>query len=144
MKSFFGALLVFLFATAAFAQFANNPALTKKPPGAEAVKPADNGAGIPANADDTAIAKPAVGQPAGGGAVAAGPSAIFAALDTDGDGTISKVELRNAIKSLKKLDADNDGTLTAAECGGGAAAAGGGAAIAGNDPNNWVDRIMAK
>ena len=57
-------------------------------------------------------------QPAGGA-----PSALFAALDSDNDGTISKVELRKAMASLKKLDADNDGSLTLAECGGGAGGA---------------------
>ena len=144
MKTFVGAFLVFSFATVAVAQFANNPALTKKPPGGDAAKPDNNAPGIPPNADDPAIAKPVAGQPAGGGVAAAGPSAIFAALDLDGDGTISKIELRKASASLKKLDADNDGALTTAECGAGATGAAGGAAIAGNDPNNWMDRIMAK
>src|SRR6185436_2374022 len=86
MKSFVGAFLVFSFATVAGAQVANNPALTKKPPGGDAAKPDNNAPGIPPNADDPAIAKPVAGQPAGGGVAAAGPSAIFAALDLDGDG----------------------------------------------------------
>jgi Ca2+-binding EF-hand superfamily protein len=141
MKSFVGASIVFFFASAAFAQFANNPALTKKPPAEEADKPAEKAPGNPANANDPGLGQPVGGQPAG--AAPAGANAVFAALDLDGDGTISKAELRKAVVSLRKLDTDNDGALTAAECGGGAAA-GGGAAIAGNDANQWLDRIMLK
>jgi Ca2+-binding EF-hand superfamily protein len=133
MKTVLSAALIFVLTTAAAAQFANNPALTKKPP-ADAEKPADNAPGVPPKVNE-----PAPGQPVGGPNAA---SAIFAALDVDGDGTISKAELRKAVVSLRKLDADNDGALTLAECGGGAA--GGGAAIAGNDANQWVDQIMLK
>jgi Ca2+-binding EF-hand superfamily protein len=128
--------MFFFFATAAVAQFANNPALTKKPPGADAAQK-DNKPAEPANipADPGGVAPV--------GAAAAGPNGLFAALDTDGDGIISRAELRKAVVSLRKLDADNDGAITLAECGGGAVAAGG-AAIAGNGPNEWMDRIMAK
>jgi len=70
-------------------------------------------------------------------------NALFAALDVDGDGIISKAELKKAALSLKKLDADKDGQLTSAECGGGDAAAGGGGAV-NNEQAQWIDRIMAK
>lgn len=130
--------LFFFLASAVVAQFANNPALTKNPPEAGAGGPADNAPGIPPNLGDPAVAKPMEGQPGG---APAGPNAIFAALDIDGDGTISKLELRKAAASLKKLDADNDGAISQAECGGGAA---GGAAIAGNGATQWIDQIMTK
>jgi hypothetical protein len=39
-------------------------------------------------------------------------SPLFAALDTDGDGTISAAELANAPASLAKLDKNGDGKLT--------------------------------
>jgi len=131
MRMLLCASLIFLFAATASAQFAKNPALRagNKPADADPAKAADNPA-LPA--DPAADA-------AGGGA----PNALFAALDADGDGTISKVELRKALASLKKLDADNDGTLTLAECGG-AAAAGGAAPVANNDQTQWLERIMAK
>lgn len=37
---------------------------------------------------------------------------IHRALDTDGDGTISSMELENAVYALKKLDKNDDGKLT--------------------------------
>jgi Ca2+-binding EF-hand superfamily protein len=40
---------------------------------------------------------------------------MFTAIDVDGDGVITKAELRKAIVQLKKLDADGDGNLTLAE-----------------------------
>jgi Ca2+-binding EF-hand superfamily protein len=132
MRTFLCASIVVLCAAAtASAQFANNPALKGdgKAAEADAAKPAEPPA-IPA--DPAAAAE----------APAAGPSAIFAALDLDADGTISKVELKKAIVSLKKLDSDNDGNITLAECAGDAN--GGAAAIAGNPATQWLDRIMAK
>jgi hypothetical protein len=73
----------------------------------------------------------------------AGPpqaNGIFAVIDADGDGTISKVELRKAIKALRTLDTDNDGNITLAEAslGGGDAAPGG---VAVNDPQ--IAQLMA-
>jgi Ca2+-binding EF-hand superfamily protein len=136
MKSSLCTLLVLLLVSTASAQFANDPAL-KKPPETAPAKPDDKPAdppGIP------------VEPPADLAAGAAGPNAIFAALDTDGDGTISKLELRKAVASLKKLDANNDDKLTLAECGGGTAApAGNPTAIAGNGAANpWIDHVMTK
>jgi Ca2+-binding EF-hand superfamily protein len=51
------------------------------------------------------------------------PSAMFAAIDTDGDGTITKNELRKAIKSLMTLDTDKDGSITLEEASAGEAPA---------------------
>lgn len=132
MRSVLGASLVLLFATTAVAQFANNPAnRAGKKADVDPPKAADKAA--------DAATPPADDAAAAGGA----PNAIFAALDTDGDGTISKIELRKAITALKKLDTDNDGAITLAECGGGGAAPPAGAqAGAAADP--WIDRIMSR
>lgn len=43
------------------------------------------------------------------------PNAMFSAIDTDGDGTITSRELRRAVLALKKLDANKDGKITLAE-----------------------------
>ena len=40
---------------------------------------------------------------------------IFQALDTDEDGELSKSEIKNAAKSLRKLDKNKDGQITADE-----------------------------
>lgn len=45
------------------------------------------------------------------------PLALRDALDTDGDGVISAEEIRKATESLKKLDKNKDGKLTAEELG---------------------------
>ncbi|HEX4416232.1 MAG TPA: hypothetical protein VH107_21545 [Lacipirellulaceae bacterium] len=101
--------LVFLSAATASAQFNKNspPARGEKKPPAEAngtTAGEKNAAGADKVADAAAL-------------TAAHANKLFAALDLDGDGIISKVELRKAIVSLKKLDADNDGQLTMVECG---------------------------
>src|SRR5262249_46989429 len=49
-------------------------------------------------------------QPRQGGQRPVNP--IVAALDADGDGTISKEELANAVAALKKLDKNGDGVLS--------------------------------
>ena len=41
--------------------------------------------------------------------------ALFAALDLDGDGTLSEEEMVRSFLSLRKLDANKDGKLTADE-----------------------------
>ncbi len=114
MRAILSIAVTLMFGVSAWAQFGNKPAPVDK-------------AAEPPKADDKA---------AGGG----GANALFAALDLDGDGVISKAELKKASLSLKKLDTDKDGQLTLAECGGGDA----GAAAAKNDPNQWIDRLMAK
>ncbi|HEX3599380.1 MAG TPA: hypothetical protein VHU84_04520, partial [Lacipirellulaceae bacterium] len=130
MRILLCAVLACLMTSTASAQFAKRSEAARNKADADAAKPA---------AQPAPAANPAPAQPAAG---AAAPNALFAALDLDGDGIISKVELRKAIVSLKKLDKDNDGQLTMAECGiDGAPAAG--QAAANNDPTPWVDRIMA-
>jgi Ca2+-binding EF-hand superfamily protein len=47
---------------------------------------------------------------------AAQTSALFAALDKDNDGKLSRVELEQAVAALKKLDTDSDGYLSPSEC----------------------------
>jgi Ca2+-binding EF-hand superfamily protein len=131
MKTLLAVSLVFLFATTATAQFAGRA--TQKGKAAEAA---------PAKAAEKPAEQPALPVEPAAGADAGAPNGLFAALDLDGDGVISKVELKKAIVSLKKLDTDNDGNLTLAECGGGAAAAGG-PAVAGNDQTQWIEQIMA-
>lgn len=64
---------------------------------------------------------------------------LFSALDTDGDGSISKVELRKAVANLAKLDADGDGNITQEEAGGGPGGPGGPM----GDPSQMVDRMMS-
>lgn len=49
----------------------------------------------------------------GGGFMRFNP--IFQALDTDGDGELSKKEIKNAAKALWKLDKNGDGQITADE-----------------------------
>src|SRR3954454_6477625 len=127
MRTLLSASLVLVLATTASAQFAKGtlPAshTAKKNADADGAKTADKPA---AGADNTA-------NPPASGAAAA--NKLFAALDLDGDGVISKTELRKAIVSLKKLDTDNDGQLTAAECGVGADANGNPTANAGANAN---------
>jgi len=131
MRTLLSASLVLTLATTATAQFGNGNV------------PAAGNAANPPNAIGPAGGAPA--DPAAGAAPAGGgPSPLFAALDLDGDGVISKVEIKKAIVSLKKLDADNDGNITLAECGGGAIAAAPAGAAAADPAAQWMDRIMAK
>ena len=116
MRSYlFAMMLAMLPAAIATAQFGANPQNPpgEPPPGVEQRKPAGQGAA---------------------GEVAAPPNAMFAVIDADGDGVITKAELRKAIKALRTLDADNDGNITLAE----ASAAG----PAGPGGNPEVDRMM--
>ncbi len=80
------------------------------------------------------------GRPAPRGAAAPQANAMFAAMDSDSDGVISKVELRKAIKALKTLDTDSDGSITLAEASVGGVPAGPGIPL-GEDPQ--VAQIMA-
>lgn len=122
MKTLLCLSLVMLTATTATAQFGKNPPAGPAKVAEPAAAPAPDAAGAPA----------------------AGPSPLFAALDPDGDGVISKVELKKAIVALKKLDTDNDGSITLAECGGGAVAPGT-APVAGVDQvPQWMQGLLAK
>lgn len=62
------------------------------------------------------------------------PNPMFTAIDADGDGVITKVELRKAIAALKKLDADGDGNITLAEVS---------PPSPFSDPAQFVDRVIA-
>jgi Ca2+-binding EF-hand superfamily protein len=110
MRNYLVAMTVALLsAAAASAQFgANAPNLPNSG------SPAEQKLGQP----DPADAAPADAMP---------PNAMFDAIDSDGDGIITKAELRKAIRALKTLDADNDGNITLAEAGAsaGPAASGG-------------------
>lgn len=50
-----------------------------------------------------------------GGAGGGGGNALFTAVDSNGDGAIDAAELANATASLKKLDKNADGQITADE-----------------------------
>lgn len=74
---------------------------------------------------------------------------LFSALDTDGDGSISKVELRKAVANLAKLDADGDGNITQEEAGGGGPGGPGGPGFGGpggamGDSAEMVNQIMTQ
>jgi Ca2+-binding EF-hand superfamily protein len=61
------------------------------------------------------------------------PNVMFTAIDADGDGVITKAELRKAVAALKQLDADNDGMITLAEVS---------PASPWGDPAQFADRII--
>ncbi len=106
----------------------------------------DNGTDKPA--DKPVAGRPAAdakrdgnaGRPLGGPAARPQPNAMFTAMDADGDGVISKVELRKAIKALKTLDTDNDGSITLAEASVGGGPIGPGGPL-GEDPQ--IAQLMA-
>jgi hypothetical protein len=96
--------LILVFGSTASAQFA------KGAPAAHNEKKAGDANGKAGDKNAAAADNKAVSP-------AAGVNKLFAALDLDGDGVISKAELKKAIVSLKKLDTNNDGELSMAECG---------------------------
>lgn len=106
MRSYLWAVgLSTCFATVAAAQLLENPA----------AKPTDKRPVGDAEANAKANDGLAPGGPALRGSAPQGHNPLFAAMDTDSDGIISKAELRKAIKALKTLDTDNDGNITLAE-----------------------------
>lgn len=133
MRSWIHAIaIVALTAASAVAQLLGDP--NAKPDD----KPADQP--VPGRPPAAADRAPAGNRPEDRSARAASTNAMFAVLDSDGDGVISKVELRKAIKALKTLDTDNDGSITLAE-----ASVGGGPAVSGSPPGEdpRIARLMA-
>jgi Ca2+-binding EF-hand superfamily protein len=112
----FAMMFVLLTATTAAAQFGKNPQTAPDGP--------------PPEAGQGNIAEEQAAAPAGPSS-----NAIFAVIDADGDGVITKTELRKAIRALKTLDADKDGNITLAE----ASTAGAPSALGGNPA---IDRMM--
>ncbi len=131
MRSFFYACaLTAVFTTASFAQLLGGPG--PKPDGKA-------GGNNPPPSPPAANAKAGVGVNAGPGGTVAAPqgNAMFSVIDTDGDGVISKAELRKAIKALQSLDTDGDGNITLAE----ASIDGGPMPLGGIDPQ--LNQLMA-
>lgn len=150
MKTCLSTLLVCLIASTAAAQFVPTP--EPDPPATDQNKnavadkdkeAAGARAGGPAGRRGApgAGAQGAVRGPAG---VTSNP--IFEAIDTDGDGMISKKELRSAIAQIKKLDTDGDGNISLAEASSPGMAGGqlGPAAAGGQfgDPNQMIASLM--
>ena len=73
-------------------------------------------------------------QPGPGAMPGPPPNAMFSMIDVDGDGVITKMELRKAVAALKKLDTDGDGNITLAEVSPPGGPLG--------DPAQFVDRMM--
>jgi Ca2+-binding EF-hand superfamily protein len=63
------------------------------------------------------------------------PNPMFTAIDVDGDGVITKAELRKAIVALKRLDTDGDGNITLAEAS---------PASPWGDPAQFVERMITE
>jgi hypothetical protein len=74
------------------------------------------------------------GGPGGPGGRMSSP--LFEAIDADGDGVLTKAELRHAVAVLKKLDADGDGNISLAEASPQRGPFG--------DPAQMVDRMMER
>jgi Ca2+-binding EF-hand superfamily protein len=124
MKSYMPVLMLLVLpTTVAFAQFSGNANAPNNVP--------------PAGPPD---APGAPGEPG----FAPGPpaNAMFAAIDADADGVITKNELRKAVAQLRKLDTDGDGNITLAEVSPRGAAGPGGPAGPAWDPTQFVDRLM--
>ncbi len=119
MRSYFWALMLTMLPAATAAE-----QLLTKPDKPAEDRPAD---AKPAGAGDAAK-RDAAGPP---------PNAMFTVIDADGDGVITKVELRKAIVALKTLDSDGDGKITLAEASAGAAPTG----LLG-DASQFLDRLM--
>ena len=76
-------------------------------------------AGLQEDARDRpdAPGRPRPGAPDRPGGATLGPASLMRVLDADGDGAISKSEIDEAPKALKKLDRNGDGQLTREELG---------------------------
>lgn len=79
-------------------------------------QPPGGGRGGPPGGFGGPVGNPPVGQNGQqGGMVGPQPTAVLAAIDADGDHTISAQEILNAAAALKKLDKNGDGQLSADE-----------------------------
>lgn len=148
MKTFLLAIVCGLAASTAGAQLLQDPEPEKvdanKAKEAVGERPADRGGpggrNVPAG-----IAAP--GGPAAHAAMPPASNPMFEAIDVDGDGIITKKELRTAISQLKKLDTDGDGNISLAEASpqglpGGPVGVAGPGAQPGGDINEMVNRLM--
>ena len=139
MKTYLPTLVFCLAASTAMAQLLENP---------DAGKPAAaNDKDKPAAGDHPAGRGPAgPGGPAGlRGPMGPPSNPMFEAIDADGDGVITKSELRRAIVQLRKLDTDKDGNITLAEVspqGGPGGPMGRGGPF--GDPGQMIDRLMQR
>ncbi len=70
------------------------------------------------------------------------PNPMFEAIDADGDGVLTKRELRKAAAALKTLDADGDGNVTMQEVTPPRGPRRGGPGGPGEDPAEAIERIM--
>lgn len=136
MKAYVWTLVFCLAASTAVAQLLQNPDADK--PMADKDKPAagDRPAG-PDGPD---------GPGAFRGPMGPRSNPMFEAIDADGDGVITRTELRKAIVQLRKLDTDKDGNITLAEVSakggpGGPMGPGGPGEMFG-DPAQMIDRLM--
>jgi Ca2+-binding EF-hand superfamily protein len=80
-----------------------------------------------------------LGGPGPRGFMGPPPNAMFSLIDADGDGTITKTELRRAVRQLSKLDTDKDGNITLAEASVGGPGGPGGPF---GDPAQFVNGLM--
>ena len=107
-----------------------------------AILPLASAVGQPVGDPNNAIGnRPPQGRPGAPGPqgfLGPPPNVMFNAIDVDGDGTITKAELRRAVVQLRKLDTDGDGNITLAEV----SPPGGPGGPAGN-PAQFVAQMMA-
>lgn len=162
MKTFLLTLVACLAASTATAQFQSNPIADKpddKPASDKDTPPAgDRPQDRNRPFDRTRKLEPAGAAPGAAAGVGANAGVggvgrplsnpLFEALDADGDGMITKKELRSAAAKLKALDTDNDGNISLAEASppgaAGVAPAGALAGPAGQlgDVNQMIEQLM--
>lgn len=127
MNKYLSACAMCLVTTAAIAmppQFVAGPAGAGDQPGAGGQRGADERTAAKGGAAGQPVGRGGRGAGAGGmelNAGAAGPNGaaqanrMFAVIDANSDGVITRAELNKAVVALRTLDADGDGTITLAE-----------------------------